>query len=130
MPHLGPDSESKLVTCHSQLQIVMRRVIQVIDFKVIWGHRGEELQNQLFEAGLSKKRWPDSKHNSPVSMAVDIAPYPIDWFNIKRFALLGGYVMAVADSLNVKLRPGFDWDMDWDITDQTFMDWGHFEVIL
>lgn len=108
----------------------MRRVIQVIDLKVVWGHRGEELQNQLFEANLSKKRWPDSKHNSIVSMAVDLAPYPIDWFNIKRFALLGGYTMAIADSLNVKLRPGFDWDMDWDITDQTFMDWGHFEVIL
>lgn len=130
MPHLGPDSETKLLTCHNQIQVVVRRVIQTIDFKVIWGHRNEEQQNQVFNNGFSTKPWPMSKHNSFPSMAIDIAPWPIDWHNIERFALLGGYMLATAEGLNIKLRPGFDWDMDWDITDQTFMDWGHYKVII
>jgi len=107
---------------------VVRNVIEVIDFKVIWGHRNKEQQNQAYNSGFSTKPWPESKHNSFPSMAIDLAPWPIDWNNINRFALLGGYVMAIAAENGISFRAGFDWDGDWDITDQTFMDWGHFEL--
>jgi len=63
------------------------------------------------------------------SVAVDIAPYPIDWNNIERFAQLGGIIKGIAHTKGVKIRCGFDWDCDGDITDHSFMDWPHIELV-
>lgn len=78
--------------------------------------------------GRSKTKWPDSKHNSNPSMGIDVAPYPIDWNDIKRFYHFGGFVQSRAESLGIKLRWGGDWDSDRDLNDQTFMDLVHFEL--
>ena len=128
MPKFGNKSEKELSTCAEPLVEICRTAIQVYDFSVIYGYRNKEQQNELFENGMSKVIYPDSKHNIEPSRAVDLAPYPIDWKDIKRFYYLAGIIMSVAYLLDYKIRWGGDWDIDTDFNDQTFFDLGHFEI--
>lgn len=143
MPSFSESSVNQLGTCTSDLQKVLRRAIKVIDFKILEGHRDKEAQNRAYDDGKSKLRWPEGKHNSLPSRAVDLAPHPVIWptpsmkqndpdrYNkvIARFYLLAGVIMAVADEMGVKLRWGGDWDGDYDLFDQNFDDIGHFEEV-
>jgi len=128
MPNFSVLSEVKLKTCHYDIQTVIRTVIQRIDFSIIWGHRGNELQQQLYESGFSDKKAGESKHNLMPSEAIDIAPYPINWEDKKRFYYLAGMVMMTAWELNIKLRWGGDWNMNDNLNDQKLFDLGHFEL--
>lgn len=126
----GRTSQARLDTCHPKLQEILNEAIKHVDFSVLCGHRTEEDQMAAYNAvpQVSKVKWPNSKHNSLPSRAVDIAPYPIDWNDIKRFAHLGGLIRGIAAAKGIKIRVGFDWDMDGDITDHKFMDWPHIEL--
>ena len=78
----------------------MNLAIQIMDFKVTSGKRGEAEQNQLYEEGKTKLKYPNSYHNTePFSSAVDIAPYPIDWEDAERFRLLAGIVIGISELL-------------------------------
>ena len=79
MPNFNQRSIDNLKTCDFLLQNLFNEVIQRIDCSVICGHRGKEEQNEAFDKKASKVRYPDSKHNSFPSMAVDVYPYPYDW---------------------------------------------------
>lgn len=133
----GRESREALETCHPTLRSILRFAIKFIDFKVLECHRTEARQNQLFEQGLTKVRWPDSRHNSLPSLAVDFAPYPIDWSDTDRFYYTAGIIMGVGElflyvtGLNRKyrLRYGGDWDKDGDVREQSFKDLGHIELI-
>lgn len=129
MPYFSERSKLILETCHPKLIQVVTVAIEDFDFSVISGHRGEEEQNLLRDSGASHLGWPDSKHNREPGEAVDVAPYPIDWSNTKRFILLGGYLLAIGKMLNIKLRWGGDWDGDFIMTDQNFHDLPHFELM-
>lgn len=129
MPHFSTHSEYELGTCDRRLIHIARAVIPHADFRVIDGHRDKEAQDRAFWAGNSKKRFPDSKHNLFPSLAMDLAPYPIDWKDFERFALLAGRVLQTADTMKIKLRWGGDWDDDTHTTDETFRDYGHFEIV-
>lgn len=98
-------SKSILLTCHPDLQRVFNKVIMYYDCSILSGHRNKDDQDELFRKGLSKKSGGTSKHNNSPSLAVDVAPYDSE---IK----------------------GIDWDGDNDLHDQTFMDLGHFELII
>jgi len=128
MSKFGKVSLERLATCHPDLQKVFNKVIENVDCTIICGHRGEEEQNDAYRTGKSKEKWPNSKHNSSPSMAVDAAPFPIDWNDRSRFYYFAGYVLATAHSLGVKLRLGADWDGDFDLKDQNFYDLPHFEL--
>lgn len=128
MPKFGERSQRLLNQCHPDIQRVLNRAIKIMDFAVITGHRGKEEQNDLFHKGLSMKKWPESRHNSQPSEAVDVVPWPIDWEDTHRFSLLAGVIWACAELERVQFRWGGDWDSDTETTDQTFMDWGHFEL--
>ncbi len=41
----------------------------------------------------SKIRWPDGKHNTVPSSAVDVTPYPVVWDDRERQFLFAGYVL-------------------------------------
>ena len=98
MPQFSASSEESLQTCHPALQRLCRRVIETYDFTVLEGHRGKKRQNKLVEEGRSKVEWPNSMHNRKPSLAVDIAPYPIDWDAYNRFYELAGHMQqAFAD---------------------------------
>ncbi len=105
-----------------------------MDFSVITGFRTKEEQDKAFAEGNSEKIWPNSLHNRTPSLAVDLAPYPIDWTNrptaIARFYLLGGVMMSVANELAIPIRAGWDWNKNFDPRDEKFFDLGHYELII
>lgn len=123
-------SLKRLATCDARLQMIANAAIAQTDFTVLCGHRGEEEQNDAFERGTSKLKFPNSKHNKFPSQAMDLAPFPIDWDDIERFKSLAKIVMAEAARMGVTLRWGADWDRDGDWRDEKFRDWPHFELVL
>ena len=126
----GRSSTERLNTCHPKLQILVREVLARSDqdISVLCGHRSREDQNKAYAEKRSKLRFPGSKHNQHPSMAVDLAPYPIDWKDLKRFEELADLVLDVADDLDLAIRWGGDWDMDGDSSDERFLDMPHFEL--
>ena len=128
MYSFGKRSRENLAQCHPDLQRLFNEVIKYRDCSVICGHRSEIEQSSAYLKGLSKLRFPQSKHNTSPSMAVDVVPYPIDWEDTGRFYAFAGYVQALADTLGIKIRWGGDWDMDLSTTDQRFHDLPHYEI--
>ncbi|MGB0662783.1 MAG: hypothetical protein ACPGMR_03230 [Pontibacterium sp.] len=130
-------SARRLSECHSELQLLFRVVLKRYDHSVYCGHRDEATQNEAYENKDSKLRWPDSKHNSIPSKAIDAGPYfsDVDRWDEDQCRHFGGYVMGVADMLfeqglmTYRVRWGGDWDQDKNIKDQTFNDLVHFELV-
>ena len=84
MPRFSQISEQRLAGCHPALQKLMHHAIRAIDFSVLdqGGWRSPEQQLVLYDLGKTKVL--RSKHNhthegKPWSLAVDIAPYPVDF---------------------------------------------------
>lgn len=127
MPTFSKLSAERLATCDERLQKLLREAIKHVDFTVLCGHRGEDEQEDAFRTGKSKVHWPDSKHNSRPSMAVDVAPYPIDWNDHKTFARLAGYIERIAQEQGVSIRWGGDFDGNWRSGD-SFVDLPHLEL--
>ena len=128
MPTFSNKSLERLESCHPDLQRLMKEVIKVYDCTILQGHRGKEEQDEYFRTGKSKVEYPNSKHNSVPSMAIDVVPYPIDWNDWNRFYHFAGFVQGVAANMNINIRSGLDWDGDFDLKEQTFMDAPHFEL--
>ena len=129
MPAFSEKSLAKLATCHPLLQRVFHEVIRDFDCTVIEGHRNKDRQNQMVAEGKSQVRWPNGKHNTVPSRAVDVTPYPIVWDDRERQTLFAGYVLATAKAMGVDLRWGGDWDRDTEVRDNTFDDLVHFEIV-
>lgn len=129
MPSFSGKSLAHLRTCDARLQSILNEVIKYTDFTVLCGHRGQKEQAEALAAGKSKVGWPNSKHNSLPSKAVDIAPYPIDWNDEVRFARLMGHVERVANEQGIKLRFGLDFDGDGWSSDERFLDFPHIELV-
>lgn len=129
MPTFGSKSKQALATAHPQLQALFNRVIQTYDCTVLQGFRTKEAQDAAVRAGASKTPWPQSKHNRTPSHAVDVAPFPIDWNDLRRFYHFAGFVQGVARQMGISLRWGGDWDGDGDFKDNKFNDLVHFELV-
>lgn len=129
MPALSKSSAEKLSQCHPDLQKIFNEVIKHYDCTIVCGHRNKEDQEQAVREGKSKVHFPNSKHNSLPSMAVDAVPYPIDWNDRTRFYHFAGFVFGVACSLGIKLRWGGDWNGDLQFKNEKFMDLPHFELV-
>jgi len=134
MSSFGKSSADKLATCHPDLQRLFNEVVKHYDCTILQGERTKEEQDEFFRTGRSKVQYPNSKHNSHPSMAVDVAPYfkeapHIRWEDKEKFYHFAGYVQGVADQLGIKIRFGGNWDMDDELHDQTFMDLPHYELI-
>lgn len=130
MPYYSAKSLERLATCHPTLQRLFHEVIKHIDIAVIQGHRGKQQQDQAYEDRLSTKPWPQSKHNTFPSLAIDVAPYPINWADSERFYHMIGFIRGVASQQGIKIRVGGDWDGDFDLKDQNFYDLPHVELVL
>jgi peptidoglycan L-alanyl-D-glutamate endopeptidase CwlK len=137
MKRFSETSKSKLSGCHRDLQTLFNHIILDRDCTVICGFRDEIAQNTAFSEGNTQKKWPDSKHNTQPSLAVDVAPYEasgVDWGKLQS-AEFAGYVMGVADqllrigSISHRIRRGVDWDGDYDVDDTKFWDACHFEIM-
>jgi hypothetical protein len=136
-------SLDRLNTCEDDLNRLFTSVIEDYDNSILEGHRPEARQNELFDRKASKVRFPDGKHNSVPSKAVDSAPYivgrGIPWpdkiekpdtyyKDLAQFYHYAGYVQGKAKEMGIAIRWGGDWDKDWDLADQTFDDLVHFEL--
>ena len=137
MNRFSGTSQAKLATCHRDLQTLFNHIILERDCTVICGQRSEADQDKAFAEGKSQKRFPNSKHNTSPSLAVDVAPYEktgVDWGKLQS-AEFAGYVRGVADQLfrigtiKHRIRCGADWDSDFDVDDTKFWDANHFEII-
>lgn len=129
MNEFSKQSWDRLETCHPDLQLLFQEVVKHYDCSILEGWRSEADQNNAVHEGKSKTPWPQSKHNTIPSSAVDVAPYPIQWNNLKRFYHFAGFVLGVAKEMNIKIRWGGDWDSDMDLDDQDFNDLVHFELV-
>jgi len=130
MPKFGKKSLEVLSTCDKILREICLSAIQVYDFSVLEGHRNKERQGHLFNEGKTKVLYPNSKHNMTPSLAICIAPYPIDWSDYQRFHFLAGVMFGVAHTHGVYLRWGGDWNGNFIFSDQKWDDLLHFELIV
>ncbi len=126
MPFFSPKSEARLSTCHPDLQAVCRELIKQYDFSVLCGHRNKAEQDAAFAAGNSRLKYPQSKHNAKPSLAVDIAPYPIDWSNLVRFREMLCRFDALARLMRERgeIESEFEYGADWD----RLKDYPHIEI--
>jgi peptidoglycan L-alanyl-D-glutamate endopeptidase CwlK len=137
MPKFSQTSINKLITCDERLQVICNEAIEIVDFVVLEGHRGQKAQNEAVAKGTSKLLWPHGKHNSMPSKAIDIAPYlpevKIDWKDMIAFGRLMGVIQAIAHKHGFKVRFGLDWDGDFRSVDrdpdEDFLDAPHVEII-
>lgn len=136
MPKFSQESFSKLSTCHIDLRTIFFEVIKYFDCTILEGYRDEADQEADFKAGKTQLHWPNGRHNSRPSLAVDVAPYPVEFNHPNRFYWFAGYVMATAEQLKQQgkithsLRYGGDWNSNKEIDDQTFDDLVHFELVI
>lgn len=129
MPTFSSISQARLATCHPDLQKLFSTVIQFWDCSVTAGFRNKADQDAAYHDGKSTKPWPQSKHNSTPSMAVDVYPYPIDFNDEKRMYAFAGFVLGIATSLHLNIRWGGDWNQDHQVKNETFIDLPHFELV-
>ena len=106
MPRFSKRSKSRLDTCDKRLVKLFEEVVKHYDCTIIEGHRGEERQNEAYRKGNSKVKYPNGKHNKNPSIAVDVAPYPVDWTDRDRFHYFGGYVLGIASQMGLKIATG------------------------
>ena len=128
MPRFGQRSKERLATCEKDLQMVFNEVIKYVDCSILEGHRSKDRQNSLYEDGKTKVRYPNGRHNASPSRAVDVTPYPVDWAERERQTLFAGFVLGVANQMGIELRWGGDWDQDFEVKDNRFDDFPHFEL--
>ncbi len=129
MPGFSEKSIAKLASCDPRLQRVFYEVVRNFDCTILEGHRDQERQNRMVDEGKSQVRWPDGRHNTVPSMAVDVTPYPVVWDDRERQTLFAGYVLATAKAMGLDLRWGGDWSMDFQVKDNRFDDLVHFELV-
>lgn len=119
---LSNRSIAKLNECSPELQKLAYAIEGLdIPFTVLCGHRNEAEQNEAFQKKNSKLPWPNSKHNSKPSKAIDVAPLPLDWHNIEAFKELISAFEAVAQSHGIKIRTRIDLGLGQ-------IDWPHIEL--
>ena len=133
MPRYSTRSKSRLATCDKRLQKVFNEVIKHVDCSILEGHRSKERQNRLYDEKRTKVKYPNGRHNSNPSKAVDVTPYPVDWEDRERQTLFAGFVIGIARSMGIKIRWGGNWDMyeengRWAVKDNRFDDFPHFEI--
>ena len=151
MNRYGEKSSQVFSELCAELQFIFAKVLEIRDHSLTCGFRPEDIQNAAFESGNSQVEWPDGKHNTIPSDAVDAHPYPlpISWGELKdkavrevlkdnpelvgkviqEFYYFGFLVVGVAHGMGFQIRWGGDWDGDMDVNDQKFNDLLHFEIV-
>jgi len=134
MPKFSKSSQDKLLNADPEFQVLFNYVIKYFDCKILCSERGEEAQNKAYRDGFSKTRYPNSKHNSLPSEAIDVVPFPIEWKNTNRMRYFIGFVMGIAKMLKMygamdkEIVSGIDWNDNTILKDQRFNDFPHFQI--
>lgn len=112
----GKASRAKIDELDGRLQRLLDRYSDSapadLDLSITCGHRGEAEQNAAFDAGKSKKRWPESGHNKLPAKAFDFTPYPFKgWGDTLGFARIQGALRIIAEQEGIELKPMIEWDL-------------------
>ncbi len=109
----GKQSAANLLTCDNRLQALFNSVILYRDCSILCGHRNEHEQ-MLAYPKYSNAMWPDSRHNTLPSLAVDVVPYPVDWDDKNSFHEFAGFVLGMAACMDINIKWGghFNWTFD------------------
>lgn len=137
MPSYGTASRAQLDTVCPELVETMEIVVKEFNVSALEGRRSHDRQRELLRNNKTKVGPGGSDHCAPLvngveledwlSEAVDMAPYPIDWNDSKRFIYMAGLVIGVGRSLGHDIGWGGNWDDDGVIIDdQNFEDLPHF----
>lgn len=154
MAKFGKISQSRLDTCHQDIQNVMGDVIAALpwtdsiskitihDCSILCGVRTEEEQDLAYKRETSLVQWPDSRHNvippETKSDAVDAAPYHsekphIHWDDINEMEAFSRLVLAMAHKRMIGMRWGGDWNQNGIRVDkdpkEKLLDGPHYELI-
>jgi len=113
---------------HPNLQLIVDEAIKQIDFVILDAQRGRAEQEQAFKLGNTKAHFGQSAHNYIPAVAMDIVPYPIDFDNVDKFKAIAQVFLTIAKARKIPIRWGADWNMNDKTSDESFLDWGHFEL--
>ena len=132
MNKFGEKSWLALDTAETVLQEIALRVLKIKDHSILKGHRTESEQNAAWHSGRSQLLWPNGKHNSLPSNAIDVQTYPRPALDSdlreEQYYLLGLYV-GIAHEMGLELITGADWDNDGEVSDNGFDDLFHVELM-
>jgi hypothetical protein len=136
------DSKEILNQLHPILRLLMNRVLQVVDVKLIDGLRDHVRQMEYMTEGKTKVAWPLSCHNRTsdeslerfeydLSDAVDVAPWPSLYSDREQMIYLAGVITGVAAEIGIKIRIGADWNGDGVLNNKKndFFDSHHIELV-
>jgi len=137
---LSKRSLGNLEGVHPSLVAVVKRAIEITkqDFVVIEGVRTQARQDELWAQGRTKPgpivTWTKDASSHGIGAdgyghAVDIAPYPVDWNDTKKFDAIALAMFSAASEIGVRLRWGADWDMDGIPRERGESDSPHFELV-
>ncbi|WOF43759.1 M15 family metallopeptidase [Sphingopyxis indica] len=155
---LGQRSLSRLVGVHPDLVRVVKRAAAMAtpaeDFTVLEGVRSREqmcinygkgrtaaqceakgVPGKYAQPRAAKVTWLNnpfaSNHRKMFDgfgHAVDLAPWPIDWNDLKRFDAVAHLMLRAATIEGVPIRWGADWDQDGKPRERGESDSPHFEL--
>lgn len=114
---------------HPELELLFLEVGKSRDFVVLTSFRPQEEQDRAYREGHSTLRFPCSKHNVSPSWAIDVIPTHKEKLTTEDWYFWAGYVKAVADKMNIKVRWGGDWDGDLNLHDNSLVDLYHWEMV-
>lgn len=136
---LGQRSLDRLKGVHPDLVAVLKHAISISpqDFTVLEGVRSQARQLELYAQGRTKPgqvvTWTKTsnhfKRADGYGHAVDIAPFPIDWNDTKRFDAVAKAMFQAAEALGIGIRWGADWDSDGKPRERGESDSPHFELV-
>lgn len=130
----------RLKGVHEDLQLLIKKASRIIPVRILEGVRPIAKQQHLIDTGRSKikvaKLAPHVRR-----IAVDMVPLTKNlefqgWGDNKDPKELGAFyslhaiLRVYSKELNIPIRVGSDWDMDWSFKDQTFDDLVHAELVL
>ena len=149
--NLSQRSLDRLVGVDERLQRVVKRAIELSkqDFMVLEGVRTRQqcmtnygkgrtiaqcvakgVPAQYANPKAAKVTWLNnpfaSKHVS--GKAVDLVPYPVDWYNLKKFDVIAQAMLQASKELGIPIRWGADWDADGKPRERGESDSPHFEI--
>lgn len=118
--------KEKLKDVHPDLVILIEAYGKDNDIIIVDGHRDKEAQDKAYKIGNTRVKYPNSKHNSTPSMAVDIAPTKdkgktIDWRDITSFNHMADDVLFLARKMGIRVL--------WGGSFLRLVDKPHFELI-
>jgi peptidoglycan L-alanyl-D-glutamate endopeptidase CwlK len=128
MSTLDAASAARLRAAHPLLQQLFAAVAEETPIIILASQRGRADQEAAYKAGNSKARFGQSAHNWSPSVALDVAPAPLDWNNRKAFIALSEIVLRIAEKMGIPIRWGGDWNMDGDKTTSDAWDLPHYEL--